>query len=650
MKPSQLSSPTSISADFALSKYCSDWTHHPVYGDASFDSFERLPGNPVCRGTDEYRWPVNGSLFKDPASGNWYLYVGWYKQGYAIEEGSRSHCIVFRSEDKGKTWQRCGDPIAGIGSHIFEGEISPLWSSPDTAVCYKDGLYHMSFDWTTAGITWENIVANDPEFNSGAGYAVSDTPAGPFQPVTAYLNTRDNALLLGKYKRTYASTILPRQSDWIALTLVDSQDYFGWGLLGQTSARPEGPWTKPKLLLHPQLDRYFPPLLEYFPAFIHAGYIYSPATSVAGNRNYQAMFRTPIEDAMYTDAWELLQDGSVWHSEPVEAEHHGIWGQTFSGFIDDDGTFYVMFPSRDPEDRGTIGLARRDWNQPMRERGFVVSGHVSPSITVLRHDTELQHLHSSLTITGTVQIIWNHRGPFAPDSPSSGCGLHPLMRTCFDALELSGEKWALIRYDERGNRLQTAGGKIESSSVRNIDLRMDGNTLKITLDDSICWEGPFQSGKGRVGLWVEPYSRVEIEEFSIEGSVSETATAFLYQDAVLNAAQNMSDWKIVSGDMFRYGEGIISKTDTGEAKWNFIGGGFALWAPTGSLYGKGELYLDGTMLAEIDFNSPDDRPSHIVYQKRDIPHGRHSVRIKVADGRIPVDTLEAFSNPVTVHS
>ena len=33
---------------------------------------------------------------------------------------------------------------------------------------------------------------------------------------------------------------------------------------------------------------------------------------------------------------------------------------------------------------GTVNLARRAWKQPLREHGFVLSGHQGPSLTCLR--------------------------------------------------------------------------------------------------------------------------------------------------------------------------------------------------------------------------------------------------------------------------
>ncbi|MCP4645372.1 MAG: hypothetical protein GY851_33320, partial [bacterium] len=232
-------------------------------------------------------------------------------------------------------------------------------------VTYADGRYHMCFDWGTANLTWQNAANPPPDVNSGCGYAWAERPEGPFT-ITArpIATTREQPLLEGKYRRIYASSIIKRTNDWLVLTLTDSGPSFGWALLGMTAEKPEGPYTSPKLLLYPESDRFHPPLLEFFPAFVHEGYVYAPSTSVALNRNFGTVFRVPMETAMKPEAWSIVQHGSVWHAADVEHEAFGIWGQTFSGFVDPEGVFRVMFPSRDSQGRGTINLASRPWEAP----------------------------------------------------------------------------------------------------------------------------------------------------------------------------------------------------------------------------------------------------------------------------------------------
>ncbi|HQL95302.1 MAG TPA: hypothetical protein PL005_11525, partial [Candidatus Hydrogenedentes bacterium] len=91
--------------DYAEAAHREDWLRHPVLGDPSFDAFTRLPGNPVLQGTPPYEWPVNGFLFEDPVSGDWFLYVGRYLKGYALSAEQPTHCLVMRSRDRGKSWE-----------------------------------------------------------------------------------------------------------------------------------------------------------------------------------------------------------------------------------------------------------------------------------------------------------------------------------------------------------------------------------------------------------------------------------------------------------------------------------------------------------------------------------------------------------------
>ena len=44
---------------------------------------------------------MNGFFFADPVSGNWYIYVGDYPEGYA---GRPCRCVLLRSTDCGQSW------------------------------------------------------------------------------------------------------------------------------------------------------------------------------------------------------------------------------------------------------------------------------------------------------------------------------------------------------------------------------------------------------------------------------------------------------------------------------------------------------------------------------------------------------------------
>ena len=88
--------------DFARMEHRDAWLRHPVLGDASFDTFEKL-GETVHRSAPPFAWAVNGSIYRD-FDGVWYCYAGLYAFGYAaVSEETLSHFIIYRSLDEGKS-------------------------------------------------------------------------------------------------------------------------------------------------------------------------------------------------------------------------------------------------------------------------------------------------------------------------------------------------------------------------------------------------------------------------------------------------------------------------------------------------------------------------------------------------------------------
>ncbi len=651
--------------DYAKGIHRDAWLGHPVYGGASFDSFERLPGNPVVRGKAPYEWPVNGSLFEDPVSGDWFLYVGYYCAGYAHHEGTASHCTVHRSRDRGATWEKIG-PLFDGTPHVFEGETWPLRRAPDAVVTYADGRYHLCFDWATENNTWKNAHNPPPDANSGAGHAWSERPEGPFhiskRPI---LTTREQKALLGKYRRMYASSLIRREKDWLVLTLTDSGPYFGWALVGVVADTPEGPWSEAKLLLYPEKDGFHPPLLEFFPAFAHEGYVYAPTTSVAANRNFQVVFRVPIEKALDPAAWEIHQQGSVWHAEPVEYEHYGIWGQTLSGFVGKDGIFNVMFPSRDSQGMGTINLAARPWDQPHRERGFVVSGHEGPSMVRLKRHGRPERIEAVCDTRGTVTLAWDVRSPLAPDAPRSGAQPHALMLRNYRGLELKDTAWALVNVDAKGERTVFAEGPLPSGDQRAVSIAWESTDTSASMESRKSpleggprgvslpaapefvvlrigeaeWRGKLPHGAGGFAVLAGPWSHAQFDKLAITAETAPAEVDYLYTEALLGAAQNLEHWEEVKDERFRHGIGAVSKQSHVEAKWNFEGDAFVLWAPKGPDYGKARILLDGTELAVIDFRSDTPQPSSAVLERHSLEGRYHALKLIPVEGHVPLDTL-----------
>lgn len=164
---------------------------------------------------------------------------------------------------------------------------------------------------------------------------------------------------------------------------------------------------------------------EPYPAFAHDGYVYTPFTSVSTNREFQVLYRARLERATDPAAWELVQSGSFhhWEGEPTG----GIWGQTFSAFVDDRGEMNVMYPALDAMSRGSIHVAHRPWNKPLSSNGFWVSGPRA-SATAVMSKTLGESLHLSLTATAVRGdaawgLAWNSRVGF-------GSGIPTALRNC----------------------------------------------------------------------------------------------------------------------------------------------------------------------------------------------------------------------------
>ncbi len=632
--------------DYALGVHRQAWLRHPVYGDPSFDAFERLPGNPVVVGKPPLEWPVNGFLFEDPISGNWYLYAGNYATGYALGPDKQMVCTVYRSTDKGGSWDALG-PIFNDKTFCFEGDASPSNFAPDVSVVYHEGRYHLVYDWVNDSAAWADLAnPDDTKSDSGVGYAWAERPEGPFtRATTPVKRTSEQPLLCDRYRRLYASSLIRRENDWLILTLTDSGPFFAWALLGMTAPTPEGPWSDLVPLLHVDQQRYLPPLLEYFPAFTHDGYIYAPATSVAKNRNYQALFRVPIEDAMNPEALANVAWGGVWHAEPVPNEHAGIWGQTFSGFVDDDGQFTVMFPSRTAENLGTLNLAQRPWNRPYREQGFVLSGHGAPSLGLLKNAYDEFSLEAKLQFTGTVALLWNHNAPLGPNTPRSDAVLHPLSLTRYQGLRLFAGTWQLLSVDNDGKEtIHTSGTADETITAIGVH-RDKAGQVTITINGNEAASSPLPSGVGLLGLLVQENSVMEVSQYRISGEPVPTDTSYLHTEALLGAGQNMEIWQEISDPLFRYGIGAVSKeavpdAPVAKAKWNVECSTFKLWAPRHPDYGQTDLYLNDTLLVTIDFAAPAPEASAVRYASYALLPGRYAISLVARTGILPVDCLE----------
>ena len=613
--------------DYADSRYAGIWLQHPVYGGPSFDAFVHAPQNPLHRGAPPYEWPVNSFFFADPVSGNWYIYVGDYPVGYA---GRPCRCVLLRSTDHGQSWANLGVVLEGSKDLFDHGG-----STPDVSIVYADGRYHMVYDWVEPD--WSQL--------GGLAYAWADKPEGPFhrapQPIT--LN-RELTPLLGKYRRTYAATLLRRKHDWMIVAMMDSAPS-SWALFGFTAPHPEGPYGERVLLRNVESDGFHPPLLEFYPSFVYRGFVYAPATSVALNRNYNALFRAPLEHAAEANAWELFQNGSLWHSDDAENEAYGMWGQTFSGCVDEHGILRVSFHSRDPKGMGTVNVASRPWHQPLRKCGFAMSGHQGPSLTLLQRAYASFQLSAKLRLRGTARLLLDHDGVLGPNSPQSDSTLHPLALSRCDAIELSEGCWKVIRFGQSGEQTAVASGPRPSGETVAVRLdRKPGSAVSLFLDDRLVWTGQLPprraAGFSVLGVAVEPHSHLVVEQFAILGKPQPAVINYLFAEAILGAGASQNDWRELRGPEFRYGLAAVSKTPGSRVKWNVEGRQFTLWSPRGPEFGKAQVKVDGRVLANLDLHAERLVPAQPIWRSARLRNGPHAVVLTATDGLLVVDSIE----------
>jgi uncharacterized protein len=633
--------------DFALLPQKDSWLRHPVLGDPSFDNFERYEKNPIERGTPPFNWPVNGFYFEDPVSGNEYVYVGEYHTGYALgEDKNKSEigrsCMVYCSEDKGKTWKFKG-PVFRDEDVKLEGEEGIISLAPDVSIVYSDGKYYMGFDYGTTAFTWDIKGL----MHGGIAVAVSDKPEGPYSIYSKPGITNKYFYYKpynGKFNRCYAATLLKLKNQWVILFDLDSGPYFSWGLTAITAPSPVGPWSEPVLLNTTESDGYYPSLLEYFPAFLHNDTIYAPATSVAKNRNFQCIFRVAQEDVLDPEKWQLWKEGSVWHSIHSENEYEGIWGQTFSGSVNKENRINVMFPSRDKDNRGTINLASADWIRSQRDTGFVFTGHGSPSFTSIAGFYNQPELHASFSYYGTVAVCWNYSAPLGPDHPNADAELHPLMFTAHNRLQFSDHQWLLLDASPQGLTDTIASGPLDQSPEIHLDIRYINQQINISINHQITWKGVLKnSHNGKCGLFAMNHSGIEMHSFIVNGTGRPGYTDWLYTEGLLNSGSNMKDWDVIENkDLFTYGPGAVSKTDSARAKWSFTGSGFDLYCPKMPSLGMTEIFVNGRLVGKVDLHAEKEMKSGVVFSMRNLAANKNAIVIKGKNGRIALDCLRVY--------
>ena len=639
--------PGGADIDAASAHYRNLWLHHPCIGDASFDSFVRLPRNPIYRGAPPYEWPVNGFLFEDPPTKWWYAYVGMYPRGYWPAGG----CRILRSKDLGSSWDDLGIVLSGSAT-TFDGDGKTPGGMPDVSVCFSDGAYHMIYDW-----------ANPDNSDGGLAYARADRPEGPFtraaQPVHAESN---QPLILGKYKRVYAPTLFKRKNDWLILADMSTPRNAGgtWALVAMTAANPSGPYSPPELVLYPQSKVFHPAPVEFYPCFIHGENVYVPSTSLGANRSFQALFRAGLEEAHSPAAWKIDRCGSCWHDEPVEWETRGLWGQTFSGFVDSAGSLKALFPSKDGADRGTISLAERAWDIPDRD-GFSLSAPNGPAISVLLREHLDFELEAGVRSSSAWRLVWNHRAPLGTNRiwHAEG-GPHPLVFSDCTELAVSADSWELRQRNAAGEPSVLGRGTLppreklsrsmshgrlpdhDRLARETVRIRQRNGRLSVGINGRETWAGAAPARSGSIGFVAESPGVLYVDRLLLSNLGESCRKFLLATEAILGAGSGQDGWVEEKSALYKFGLAYASSTAGIAAKWNYHGRGFRLWSPRGPALGRARILVDGQDRGEIILTSPQAETSSPILEISDLSLGYHAVTLIQTGGRLACDCLEVL--------
>jgi len=624
--------------DYALLENRGDWFQHFSFGSPSWDNFKRFSNNPIYSGREGMEWPVNGFFFSDSASKAWYIYVGEYQRNYGIDnksERKQFNCKILRSMDKGNTWDTIGDAFENTINYYDTMKIE----IPDVQVVYHQGKYHMIFDWLAKSSNWGNMINNR---NSGLGYAVADKPEGPFkisrEPVK--INHKATEFINDKYWRTYAPMIVKQKNNWGLYFMMDMPQGCSWVLASSFADKPEGPYSQTKLVLGVENKKFYQPLMEYYPSFNYAGYTYFPATSVALNRNYQSIHRVKTGEMEDFSKWKVYKSGSVWHPENVSNEYAGIWGQTFSGFVEND-TLYTMYPSRTKENYGTINLAKCSWKNMENLKGFHFGANAGKSFSFIKKIIDVEEISVEMKISGNAKIVWDYNATIMSNVVRADCTLDSAMFSNHKEIELENDNWKMNIVDENSNQRLIASGKFSNTAaIAAIKLKKDNTEYVLEINNKEVWRGTLMSKPGVAGIILNQQSFVEVNKFIIKGKQSRGTYTLGYHEALLGAGTSADNWRYIKSNDFTSGKGVVSKSSNEHVKWNFDGEGFELYCPKSSEYGNITLYLDGIKIKEISLKGADGEKSNKVFELGGLKKGSHTLFIEAINCKMPVDCIK----------
>ena len=112
-------------------------------------------------------------------------------------------------------------------------------------------------------------------------------------------------------------------------------------------------------------------------------------------------------------------------------------------------------------------------------------------------------------------------------------------------------------------------------------------------------------------------------------------------------------WATTASGNYASGTGTFSLNAGGTVQYTFTGTGVKWYGVVGNDHGKADVYIDNVLDATIDLYTPHWAANTIVYAKRDLVSGSHTIKIVVRSDKnvassnnyVEIDALEALVQP-----
>lgn len=381
----------------------------------------------------------------------------------------------------------------------------------------------------------------------------------------------------------------------------------------------------------------------------------------------QVLYTAPLELAHLPESWTVYQSGSFYHWEGDEkaAFAPGIFGQTFSGFVDSKGGLQLMYPALSPQGFGTINLAKAANFTALRSSGFWVSApaDTQDQVAVFSKTFDAFTLKTVITAAasgvGGWSLRWNWRGSIGPDgAPFCGASMSPRALSSNTALAFDGKgHFSVVQIDDAGTatylKPPSSGGS-DGNNLITIDVNQTSDGfVSIKFNGTTFVDGlkvPLAAVGGSVAVHAGVGSSLHVTEMVVDigtsttdggrssnSSIHRSSTRSGATEAVEEVSQRylkltasegivgqgsaaLSGWTLANDHTyFQSNAGFINSGATNRtiAKWNFVGVACKLWLPRGPSYGTVSVSVDGGKATLVNLVASQNEHSTVVYEWKD---------------------------------